>query len=606
MGNIIDITARKRVEDALAYRLSIEQMIGSISTSFLNLQADKIENEISRSLELISSFLGADKSYIYEFTSDGDFLQMTYEWFSPGIKKDKKLKKIKPASSFPWIVKTTRHFEIAYVQNLEELPPEAGEERKMWEKEGIKSLVSVPMSWSGSLAGFLVLDSRHHKKKWAEEDIVLLRTVTDIFVNALVRKKVEEDIRKLNEELEERVATRTSELQIANDALIESEAKYRRLIENLPESYFFFAHNTSGIYTYVSPSIKSVLGYSEKQFLCHYTRHLTDNPVNEQAIEKTNLCIQGIKQPAYELEIFHKDQTKRIFEILEVPVINDNNYVIAVEGIAHDITEHKRNLEMIRKTQEQLIQSEKMAALGNLVAGVAHEINTPVGIGVTAASHLDERTKTFVELYAQGKLRRSELEAYLSIAEKTTQMILSNLNRASNLILSFKQVAVDQSSEEQRLFELKEYINEVFQSLHPELNKTKHKIVINCPDDIEMNSFPGAFSQILTNLVMNSIIHGFENIISGTITISITLKGGNVRILYHDNGSGILPENIKKVFEPFFTTRRGSAGSGLGMHIVYNLVTQTLQGTIECSSRKNEGTTFKINVPVNTEIINES
>lgn len=261
------------------------------------------------------------------------------------------------------------------------------------------------------------------------------------------------------------------------------------------------------------------------------------------------------------------------------------------------LAEKTEALEDLKRAQERLIQSEKMAALGGLVAGVAHEINTPIGIGVTAASHLEDETNKLLELFESEKLSRGDFKNYISVARESAGMILSNMNRAEALIHSFKQVAVDQSSEEQRQFRMKEYVSEVLASLQPRLRKTEHRIIVNCPEEFIVNSFPGALSQILTNLLMNSLNHGFENIEAGIITIDIVEREGRVIMTYEDSGCGIPEENLKKIFDPFFTTKRGRGGSGLGMHIVYNLATQTLGGTIRCSSRVGEGTRYVLEFP---------
>ncbi|WP_409346983.1 sensor histidine kinase [Paenibacillus sp. MBLB4367] len=255
-------------------------------------------------------------------------------------------------------------------------------------------------------------------------------------------------------------------------------------------------------------------------------------------------------------------------------------------------------LETLQSTQKQLVQSEKMVALGGLVAGIAHEINTPLGIGVTATSYMDQRTKEITALYSQNKMKKSDLDTYLQSAEETTSIIMSNLQRASELIRSFKQVSVDQSSEAKRRFKLKSYIEEVLLSLNPRIKKTKLCIRIDSPQgDIEVDTYPGAVSQIITNFIMNSTIHAYEADQAGTIRIGIAKLGGMLCINYSDDGKGMTPETVGKIFDPFFTTNRGGGGTGLGMNIVYNIVTQTFGGTIRCESELGRGTSFIIEIP---------
>lgn len=257
----------------------------------------------------------------------------------------------------------------------------------------------------------------------------------------------------------------------------------------------------------------------------------------------------------------------------------------------------KESLETLGKTRDQLVQSEKMAALGGLVAGVAHEINTPVGVGVTAASFLQTKTEELRRLYIDGNLKRSDLESYLQIIEEISHSILINMERAAELISSFKQVAVDQSSEEKRIFNLKEYIGEVLLSLRPRYKNSGHTIEIVCPDNLEIFSYPGAYSQIVSNLVMNSLIHGFTNIKNGTMRFVASMEASELIFIYSDDGVGMTENQVAKVFDPFFTTMRGQGGTGLGMSIVFNLVTQTLGGAITCKSIKGQGVTFTMVLP---------
>ena len=283
----------------------------------------------------------------------------------------------------------------------------------------------------------------------------------------------------------------------------------------------------------------------------------------------------------------------------------------------NELIKHKENLEQsvkdrtvelensinsLTKTQKQLIESEKMASLGGLVAGIAHEINTPIGIGVTASSHLASDTDKIKILFHDKTLTSKNLETYLDSAVISSGLILSNLTRADELIHSFKQVAVDQTSEEIREFKIKKYLEEILKSLQHKLKKSRISVSIDCLDTLIIKSSPSSISHIITNLVMNAIIHGFETSDSGHISIHISEEKHMLILKFQDSGCGIESKNLPKLFEPFFTTKRGQGGSGLGLNIVYNLVTQSLKGTITCESELRSGTTFIIHFPC--EIIN--
>ncbi|CBN54895.1 MULTISPECIES: trifunctional serine/threonine-protein kinase/ATP-binding protein/sensor histidine kinase [Kamptonema] len=270
-----------------------------------------------------------------------------------------------------------------------------------------------------------------------------------------------------------------------------------------------------------------------------------------------------------------------------------------LEQLVGDRTQELSNtLDALKATQSKLVESEKMASLGGLVAGVAHEINTPVGVGVTVASALAEHTTEFASIYNSGKMKRSELEEFLDIALQSSNTLLTNLNQAAALIQSFKEVAVDRSSEERRTFRVRDYLDEILIQLKPKLRNSKHSLKLNGDPQIAIDSYPGALSQVATNLLMNSLIHAYEPGESGQLVFNWQQDGDRLSFEYSDDGQGIPPENLTKIFEPFFTTKRGQGGSGLGLHIVYNLVTQKLRGEIECKSEVGGGTKFIIKLPL--------
>jgi signal transduction histidine kinase len=278
----------------------------------------------------------------------------------------------------------------------------------------------------------------------------------------------------------------------------------------------------------------------------------------------------------------------------EISEIN-NNLEITVEKRTKEL---KENIENLKIAQEQLVESEKMASLGGLVAGVAHEINTPVGISLTGITHFQYITKELKELYEKDNLSQEEFEKYINTSYEIANSVYKSLIRAAEQIKSFKQVAVDQSNEQIRDFNIKEYIEEVLLSLHNRLKKTKHNINIHCDDKLTINSYPGSFSQILTNFIMNSLIHGFKEIKKGNIDIYVKKIDNKIEIIYQDDGKGMNKNILKKIFDPFFTTNRDNGGSGLGLNIVYNIVTNGLNGTIKATSEIDKGLKFIITFPV--------
>lgn len=262
-------------------------------------------------------------------------------------------------------------------------------------------------------------------------------------------------------------------------------------------------------------------------------------------------------------------------------------------------TELSTTIGELSKTRHELIQSEKMASLGRLVSGFAHELNTPIGVAVGSASALQKEAKKIVWMLEQDEVDVDELVSAVSTVDQGFDLTLSNLERAGNLVSSFKRTAVDQTSGEKRYFNVHEVIQDTINTLNSRFKNTEIKIQFDCPDSLTVVSLPGALEQVLTNLLINSLIHGFdEGKQAGSIKIAVQLQDKQLSLQYQDDGVGIEPENIEKLFEPFFTTHRSHGGSGLGGYICYNLVTNQLKGTISCESQIGQGVRFDIAYPV--------
>ncbi|HWL30734.1 MAG TPA: HAMP domain-containing sensor histidine kinase [Xanthobacteraceae bacterium] len=252
----------------------------------------------------------------------------------------------------------------------------------------------------------------------------------------------------------------------------------------------------------------------------------------------------------------------------------------------------------LRAAQQNLINAERLAALGSLVAGVAHEVNNPIGISLTVASSLSRRADAFGgELSAGQPLRKSQLDEFLRLCRDATQQLVANLNRAGELIQSFKQVAVDRSHGEMRQFNLSEATEQIVTSLRPALKQKPVTVTVEVPPVLLVNTYAGAYGQVLTNLFLNAAAHAFRDNQSGHVAIAVHPVGDDVEITFSDDGAGMNEEVLRQAFDPFFTTRRSEGGTGLGLHIVYNIVTQQLGGVITLKSEPGQGTTFRIIMP---------
>jgi signal transduction histidine kinase len=267
----------------------------------------------------------------------------------------------------------------------------------------------------------------------------------------------------------------------------------------------------------------------------------------------------------------------------------------AYVGVAFDNAEAYRQL---KSTQAQLVAQEKLAALGSLVAGVAHELNTPIGNSLLMASTLQEKTETIAAKFEGAAVRRSDLQAFIAASQEAAALIMRSLFNAAELVNSFKQVAVDQASAQRRPFNLEQATHEIVATMMNQVRKAGHTLEMTVPPQLEMDSFPGPYGQVLINLINNALLHAFEGRSGGAITIAATAPvPGRVQISFHDDGIGIAPEHQARIFDPFFTTKMGQGGSGLGLNITYNIVTSLLQGQIRVESSA-RGTTFVMDLPL--------
>jgi len=277
--------------------------------------------------------------------------------------------------------------------------------------------------------------------------------------------------------------------------------------------------------------------------------------------------------------------------------------ILDTQSLLHALANlHAFQFSELQAAKDSLVQAEKLASLGGLVAGVAHEINTPIGVSLSAASYLSEQIETFSKLVDSQQVRKADLATMISNSREASNIILKNMERAAALVRSFKQVAADQTSENRRTFDLRQTIGEILFSLSPSFKHTSVDLTSEIPDGIEMDCFPGALAQIVSNLALNSLTHAFDESQPGKILVTATVKPGasNLKLTIEDNGKGIPPEILGRVFDPFFTTRRNQGGTGLGLHIVHNLVHSTLGGTISVSSVVQQGTRFVIRIPMVT------
>jgi PAS domain S-box-containing protein len=397
----------------------------------------------------------------------------------------------------------------------------------------------------------------------------------------------------------------------AEEAIAEGRRLLQQVIDTVPAvinvkdkqlRYVLMNRYMAGIFG-IEPA--DALGRTTSDLMSRYGSHKTDD--NDKRVLTTKKSL-GF----YEEEYMDVYGNQRQWLVNKMPLLDAEGDIERIVTVALDIGERKRGeLEMrkakdaaegalrnLRETQNSLIEAEKLAALGRLVAGVAHEVNNPVGISLTVASALERKTAIFATEVESGDLRRSRLNDFLQTTRDASSQLVGNLNRAAELIQSFKQVAADRNYSDQRTFDLGDLTEQVVMSLRPGLRKHHLTLNVNCQPNLAMNSYPGPYGQVLTNLFLNSVAHAFPDGRPGMVDIQVREYGkDSVEVVFSDNGCGMSLDVRRRAFDPFFTTRRDQGGTGLGLHIVYSIVTTRLGGRLDLDSEPGKGTRIRMILP---------
>lgn len=422
-------------------------------------------------------------------------------------------------------------------------------------------------------------------------------------------------------------AAETARLQ-AESLLRDSELKFSTVFQLSPVP-LGLTHVDTGKFIEVNDAWLVQFGYQREEVIGRTSTELNvwvdladreqmvDEMSRNQAVDR--LAIKGHRRDGQVINcllsgriLVFNDQ--RMFIFSPVDVTRQLEIEREIREINHQLEERVRmrtlkleqanselaaTLESLSRAKNELVRSEKMAALGSLVAGVAHELNTPIGNSVTVASTLHDQTQALLQDIAQGSLKRSRLDQYLNNAATGSDLLMRSLGVARDLVSSFKQVAVDQASNKRRHFDLTRVLEDLMVTLGPMFKKTPYKLELDLAAGIEFDSYPGPFGQVVTNLLANALAHAFEGRTEGAMRISTRLMDSeHAELCFSDDGVGIPEKNLSRVFDPFFTTRLGKGGSGLGMNIVYNIVTGVLGGGIELTSQVGKGTQVTISLPL--------
>lgn len=486
----------------------------------------------------------------------------------------------------------------------------------------------------GNLKRRIVIDSGDEIGRLAEKFNAMAGSLAEIIKE---RDDITEELLTANETLEVINGRQIDEIReriAAQEALAASEEKYGKSFKNLAE-VVGLARISDQRYVEVNDIFFKQLGYTPEEVIGHSSVDFELWDKDEDRRRFFDLLDRQGSVRNFECRWLTKDRELRIgltsaeiitiagerFEVFVWNDITERKQAEEALRIAHNQLELKveertselmalneelmamndelvSTLDRLKKTQQQLLHSEKMAALGGLVAGMSHEISTPIGIGVTSVSYVQKELAQVANKLRDGTLRKTELEEFISETMIFIQTTSKNLERADLLIRSFKQISVDQTTEDKRRFKVKHYLEELLLSLNPLLRNKPHRVLIDCPESLELTSYPGALAQILTNFITNSLRHGFEGEFAGTIRIGMDRFGSLYTLTYRDDGKGMAAEVLEHIYDPFFTTKRGAeGGTGLGLHLVYNIVTQKLGGEIKCFSEPGAGVSFIITFP---------
>ncbi|MBC3832391.1 GAF domain-containing protein [Undibacterium amnicola] len=528
--------------------------------------------------------------------------------------------------------------------------PAAGEIAALYLPVNLCSLLEISVRLHGNQIGVISFGKAGQRKNWRREDLLFGSHIANLIQQILSL----DEHRKAQSRLENRVAERTQELQERTELLrtahqnifilseIGREITSQLDRESIIHTLYQHVHKlmpaeflSVGIYQAEQELIDFPCNILHGKNLLPYQRNLQDpdllsvwcvqhkkaiyiNDVHEDYLHY--IGIEGLEKLFAEESLNNKEVSFAPLSIIYVPLIVKDRLL----GLLSMQSEHRNAFErmhvdmlttlaaytavafdnadtyqQLSSAQQLLMSKEKLAALGALVAGIAHEINTPLGNCLLTATTLKESSGKFIRQYTEGQLKRSDFTHFTSVLNEANDMLMRNLLNASDLVSSFKQVSVDQTSQQRRSFNLLKTSQEIVRTMQSRINKQNHQLMIDIPEQIVIDSYPGPYGQVITNFINNALLHGFEDRDAGIMRLSAEQTDRkHIKICFSDNGNGIREEHLRRVFDPFFTTKLGHGGSGLGLNIVHNIVTDLLGGTISVDSKFGEGTKITLHLPV--------
>ncbi|MDM8522508.1 PAS domain S-box protein [Desulfococcaceae bacterium HSG8] len=571
---IIDTDAQKQAEEGLRYRLGMEELIATISKRFMNAEPDGFDAEVQRALRGVGRFSRSDQSYLCIFSKDGENADQWYEWCEKNVSLHSGDIKVLLTASLRRSVEKLRQGHHVRVFRVADLLTEISPERELWLAAGIESLIAIPLIVNNDLAGFFGFISVRTQRKWSGVDGILIRLMGEIFANAIGRKQKE-------------------------DSLRDSEARFRAISENAASGIFIHQDDR---HVYTNPAFEIISGYDRKTLARMSYKDMLPPEMTDPAYSRHEARKRGENVPAsYRIRIISKKGEARWVDFAIVPVRHKEKP--AFIGTVSDITDYvsaqeelEQTCKKLRETQAQLVQSAKLASLGELAAGVAHELNQPMTV-IRGYSQLFSNIPDM-----EGNLNKEELTEICDVIVKCT-------GRMTRIIRHLRDFS-HQSNSYFRRIDIREVIENAFLLTGRQLTAHNIEVKKSLNQDIpDIRADANRMEQVILNLITNARYaieekqqnmgdgHDENNGFAGYIEISAGVNDKYVEILVTDNGTGIPENDTDKIFDPFFTTREVGKGTGLGLSISYGIIREH-SGDIELLQTGTDGTSFRLKLPV--------
>ncbi|MBD3220082.1 PAS domain-containing protein [bacterium] len=558
---------------------AVEALLGDILRDFNETPRDQHTAAIGRALAGIGRQVGADRCYHYAVSADDRHLESFSQWYAPGVSPMSGDRLLPGLDHYAWTLERLREDGVLAVPDVAELPADAVPEGERWRSQGITSLLVAPLRHGSRIVGIVGCETLGRVRTWGIGDRQLLEAIAQICQRVQNHDRTATRLDEANERASDLVDLLPEPVAIvdADGRVVAWNAALARLVDRDLDTVR--GADASATLDEVLPGAGAwFAGKAEGE--CVASDFFVDGD------RWLQLSVRPLKNREC---IVHFCDITRVKQ--EECRIRDR-----AERLERTVADRDQQLQLAR---DRLVATQRETAVASMVSGLAQELDASVGDGLTAAGELLERTSELDRAYGDGLMTRSQFEDFLDVSRSSSALIVGNLQRAADLISGMRQAAVDQQvADRRRPIALRSYLGDMLASLAPRLRERHIDITFDCPDDLEIEADPGSLYRVVSNLVMNALQHGFEGMLVGEIRINAGRDGDRLVIDFEDNGRGMTSEQLERMYDP----ARRSGGAGLGLHIVYSLVTRTLGGTITCRSRSGSGTSFRIELPLTSEV----